>query len=311
MLTHLESAPRNPARVVVVGAAGFVGGTIVKRLAEKGIPHLALSRADVDLMAADAGARLAEQFRPDDSLVAVAAIAPCKNSAMLRDNLTIIETLCDALKAQPVAHVLNIGSDAIYADGPLPLSENSCASPGSLHGIMHLTREVMLREAAGDTPFASLRPTLIYGAADPHNGYGPNRFRRLAEAGEDIVLFGEGEERRDHVYVEDVAELAVRILERRSQGSLNAATGEVVSFREAAEMVVSHFRQPVAIKGSPRVGPMPHGGYRPFDPAATFAAFPDFRYTKPAEGFSLLYRQTKDAKADTGSSGPRTAAGNE
>lgn len=295
MLTHLESAPRNPARVVVVGAAGFVGGTIVKQLAEKGIPYLALSRADVDLMAEDAGAKLAEQLRPDDSLVAVAAIAPCKNSAMLRDNLTIIETLCEALTAQPVAHLLNIGSDAIYADGPLPLSESSCASPGSLHGIMHLTREVMLQEAAGETPFATLRPTLIYGAADPHNGYGPNRFRRLAAAGEDIILFGEGEERRDHVYVEDVAGLALRILERRSQGSLNAATGEVVSFREAAEMVVSHFPKPVAIKGSPRVGPMPHGGYRPFDPAATQAAFPDFRYTKPAEGFALAHRAALEA----------------
>jgi nucleoside-diphosphate-sugar epimerase len=37
---------------------------------------------------------------------------------------------------------------------------------------------------------------------DPHNGYGPNRFRRLAAGGEEIVLFGEGEERRDHVQVE-------------------------------------------------------------------------------------------------------------
>lgn len=295
MLTHLESAPRSPARVVVVGAAGFVGGSIVKHLAEDGIPHLPLSRADVDLMAEDAGARLAEQLRPDDSLVAVAAVAPCKNTAMLRDNLTIIETLCGALETQPVAHVLNIGSDAIYADGPLPLTESSCASPGSLHGIMHLTRELMLQEAAGETPFATLRPTLIYGAADPHNGYGPNRFRRLAAAGEDIVLFGEGEERRDHVYVEDVAELALRILRHRGQGSLNAATGEVVSFREAAEMVVSRFPTPVAIKGSPRVGLMPHGGYRPFDPAATHAAFPDFQYTKPADGFALAHRAALEA----------------
>ena len=37
MLTHLETAPRNPTRVVVVGATGFVGGAIVKRLAEKGV----------------------------------------------------------------------------------------------------------------------------------------------------------------------------------------------------------------------------------------------------------------------------------
>ena len=65
---------------------------------------------------------------------------------------------------------------------------------------MHLVREVMLRSAL-TAPLAILRPTLLYGAADPHNGYGPNRFRRLAAAGQDIVLFGEGEEQRDHVLI--------------------------------------------------------------------------------------------------------------
>ena len=36
-----------------------------------------------------------------------------------------------------------------------------------------------------------MRSTLIYGEGDPHNGYGPNRFHRLAAAGQEIVLFGE------------------------------------------------------------------------------------------------------------------------
>ena len=132
---------------------------------------------------------------------------------------------------------------------------------------------------------------LIYGADDPHNGYGPNRFRRLAADGQEIVLFGEGEERRDHVWVGDVAELATRMLLNRSQGVLNAATGTVISFRDAAEAVVGHFPEPATIKGSPRVGPMPHNGYRPFDPAATAAAFPDFAYTQPEDGFAKVHAQ--------------------
>ncbi len=295
MLKHLNSEPANPERVVVIGAGGFVGGAIMKKLADCGIPALGLGRQDVDLMGDGAGAVLAAHLRPGDSVVAVSAIAPCKNIGMLKDNLTIIETLAQALEISPVSHVLNIGSDAVYADSPEPLSEASCAAPGSAHGIMHLAREVMLTEAAGDTPFASLRPTLIYGAEDPHNGYGPNRFRRLASEGQEIVLFGEGEERRDHVWIEDVAELAVRILERRSTGVLNAATGTVISFREAAEMVTSHFENAPEIKGSPRSGPMPHNGYRPFDPAATLVAFPDFAYTLPADGFAAVHTAASGA----------------
>jgi len=151
----------------------------------------------------------------------------------------------------------------------------------------------MLADAAGPAPFASLRPTLIYGAADPHNGYGPNRFRRLAAAGRDIVLFGDGEERRDHVLIDDVADLAARIVMHRSRGVLNAATGTVMSFRDIAARVVALSGSGAPVKSSPRSGPMPHGGYRPFDASATHTAFPDFRYTPPADGFARVEAETR------------------
>src|SRR5205814_9931158 len=139
-----------------------------------------------------------------------------------------------ALPRAPVAHCLNRSSAASYADGPLPLTEASPTAPTSLHGVMHLARELMFR-AEVKAPLAMLRPTLVYGAADPHNGYGPNRFRRLATPRKEIVLFGEGEERRHHVLIDDVAELAPRVLVRRSQGAANIARGEAHSVRAVAE----------------------------------------------------------------------------
>jgi hypothetical protein len=42
----------------------------------------------------------------------------------------------------------------------------------------------------------------------------------------------------------------------------------------------------VAVRGTPRQGEMPHGGYRPFDIAACRRAFPDFRYTSLADGLN-------------------------
>lgn len=292
MLVHLNSEPRFAERTVVIGSAGFVGSAIVRWLEAHRAPTLPLSRRDVDLQAPGAAAALGALLRPTDAVVCVSALAPVKDAAMLRDNVTIIEALAEAIRARPVAHVLNIGSDAIYGDRGEPIDEAFEARPTSLHGVMHLTREILLGEASGDTPFATLRPTLIYGEHDPHNGYGPNRFRRLAAAGSPIALFGEGEEQRDHVWIEDVADLAVRILSWRSRGALNAATGTLVSFRQLAEAVASHFAATVRIEGTPRTGPMPHGGYRAFDPAATFKAFPDFRYTQPLEGIAKVHIAT-------------------
>lgn len=290
MLTHGQLKPAKPARVVIMGARGFVGSAIARRLERDNVPVLRLSRSHIDLLAPDAVDKLATALRADDAFVAVSALAPCRDARMLRDNTTMALAIVEAASRVPLAHVLNISSDAVYADAPLPLTENSPAAPTTLHGAMHLARELMFKTTI-KAPLAILRPSLLYGADDPHNGYGPNRFRRLAGQGEPITLFGEGEERRDHVLIDDVAELAARVLHYRSTGILNVATGAVASFREIAEMVVHLSGKPVAIRSTPRLGPMPHNGYRPFDVAACKAAFPDFVYTPLASGLAKAWRE--------------------
>jgi nucleoside-diphosphate-sugar epimerase len=155
---------------------------------------------------------------------------------------------------------------------------------------MHHAREIVLRAAAAGAPFAILRPTLIYGSDDPHNGYGPNQFRRLAARGEAITLFGEGEEQRDHVWIDDVAEIVYHVLSHCSVGILNIATGNVVTFREIAEIIAGLFTPKVPISSRPRTGPMPHKGYRSFDISATRAAFPNFAYTPLIEGLERSRR---------------------
>ena len=292
MLKHLNPQARPPARVVVLGAGGFIAGAILRALSSQGISVLGLGRPAVDLLEKNSSQNLLQQLRPDDTLVFASAKAPCKDSTMLRENLIMAEAVCAALKARSVAHVIYISSDAVYKDSPAPLDEDACAEPGSLHGVMHLAREVALRaEYAG--PLAIVRPTLVYGLQDPHNGYGPNRFRRLAAAGKEIVLFGEGEERRDHVDVEDVAALVGLIAQHRSQGVVNAVSGEVVSFRDLAQFAASEFEPRVAVRGSPRSGPMPHDGYRPLANRAALQAFPGFRFKSWREGLSAVHARQK------------------
>jgi nucleoside-diphosphate-sugar epimerase len=289
MLKHLNVAPVPPARVVVVGANGFVGGAVARCMADSGVETVKLGRAEVDLLLPDAADKLAALMKPGDALVAASAMAPVRDAAMLRDNMTIALALVSAASAVALNHVVNIGSDALYSDSDVPLTEESPTAPDNLHGVMHFAREAMIRNTV-TAPLAFVRPTLIYGAGDPHNGYGPNRFRRLVAQGKPITLFGNGEERRDHVYVDDVAELVRRILVHRSTGTINAVSGVVASFRDIAEKVVALSGRDVPILTSRRNGPMPHNGYRPFDAAAIRQAFPDFAITPLDKGLALAQR---------------------
>jgi nucleoside-diphosphate-sugar epimerase len=292
LIEHGRTSPKPPARVVVLGAGGFVGGASALLIASRGIPVKPLGRSSLDLLADDAADRLRRELAPGDALVVVSAAAPCRNAAMLVANIRMMAAVADALAKESVAQVVYVSSDAVYRDSREPLIEESCAEPASLHGAMHLSRELMLKDVV-KAPLAILRPSLLYGAADPHNGYGPNRFRRQAAAGDDILLFGEGEERRDHVLIDDVAELVYRVIVHESRGILNIATGEVHSFRDIAERIAGMYDPRPGIRGLPRQGPMPHGGYRAFDVAACRQAFPDFRYTGLAEGLARTHRSAR------------------
>ncbi|MGZ5120632.1 MAG: NAD-dependent epimerase/dehydratase family protein [Burkholderiales bacterium] len=289
MLEHLNSSASSPQRVVIVGAGGFVGGAIRRKLVQENIRTVALTRKEIDLLAPDAQSKLEKTLEPGDSVVFVSAIAPVKTVPMLMQNLRMAEVACAALAERAIGHLLYISSDAVYADDANPVTENSYVAPSTLHGMMHAARELMLKSATS-APFAALRPTLIYGADDPHNGYGPNRFRRQAQQGQSITIFGEGEERRDHVHVDDVARLAVLMLKQRSRGALNAVTGTSVSFHDIAHMTAALFKNDVSVESVPRPGPRPHLLHRFFDITECRKAFPAFQYVPLAQGLPQSVR---------------------
>ena len=274
MIQHQHTAAEPPARVVILGARGFVARAAAQRLERAGVPVLALGREQLDLRTTDAGTLLAGLLMPTDAVLFVSAKAPCKTPDLLLENVAMARSVCAALAGAPVAHVVYVSSDAVYGAAETLVRETSPTMPDSLHGLMHMTREGMLRLATRQ-PLLILRPSLLYGTDDPHNGYGPNAFGRLAAAGQAITLFGEGEEQRDHVAIEDVAEIIHRALCCRSTGVLNVATGRSHSFKSVAEISVARAGHLVEIRGTPRKNPITH---RHFDITACLTAFPDFAY---------------------------------
>lgn len=288
MLTHARDTAA-PARTVVVGSRGFVGSAVLAHLAELGWAAEGVSSADVDLTAEGAGAALAALLREDDAVVFVSALTPDrgKDAATLERNVRMARHVAEALIERPVAQLVYIGSDAVYDDDANPVRESSCASPASLHGAMHLAREVVIGDACGRAglPLVLLRPSLLFGPGDTHNGYGPNRYVRMALAGDTIKLFGEGEEQRDHVFIEDLARVVAAVLGRGSTGVLNVATGTSSSFRAAAQIAVEVAGGDAAVEGTPRQNPITH---RHFDTAAMQTAFPGFAWTTLREGIERM-----------------------
>lgn len=300
-VTHHGSAPDRPLRVVVLGATGTVGRSVMPWFSDLGIDAIGLGSAAVNLCDPSSVDRLRQVIRPDDTLLVLSALTPDKgrDASTFTKNVTMGQYLSQVLQQSPCAHVIYLSSDAVYADGMSLIRESSCASPSTLHGLMHLARERLLREALtpSRTPLLILRPCALYGPTDTHQGYGPNRFLRSAIRERTISLFGEGEEQRDHLYLDDLSRLLGACARQRTSGLLNVASGSAVSFAAVAAMAAELLEEPVQIISRPRQSPVTH---RRVDITTLQRAFPSWRMTPLSEGLPATYRRWREA-AEVGS----------
>jgi UDP-glucose 4-epimerase len=297
MLSHQHPKPLKPARVVVLGASGFLASHLDRGLQNDQIVSLRVGSRDLDLSAPCATDQLKQILLPDDAVVMTAALTPDKgrDSRTLMRNLSMAESLCAALSEGICAQFIYISSDAVYGSRSSLIDEDACCEASDLYSLMHIGREQMLSQACSNAriPVAIVRPCAVYGPADTHNSYGPNRFIRSALSQRKISLFGEGEEKRDHVYVGDVVQIIKLCVQHRSVGVINAVSGRSVSFKDVARQVISLMPRGIELECRPRSTAVTH---RHFDYTALLQSFPGFQPT-PIE---IGIKHTIDGMAGAG-----------
>lgn len=278
-----------PQRVIVLGGAGVIGKALKQTLENRGVEILSLSKENLDLTDPHSTDQLISLLKPTDAVVFLATVTPDKGKGLdaFIKNVKMAENCCNALKKSPVAHVVYLSSDTVYSLAQGLINEESPADPENLYGVMHLAREHMIKTCA-PLPIALLRSTLIYGHTDTHNSYGPNRMRRVAKQEKKISLFGDGEEMRDHIFIDDVASLISLVLFHRSTGMLNLATGQSISYKELAKKTAALFDTPVEVLSTPRNNPVTH---RHFDVSAIYNSFPFFAFTPLDVGLKKAFEE--------------------
>ena len=274
-----------PGRVVILGSSGFIGSHLMTYFSKAGIETFGISSKAIDLSQPQADRALAEVIRKEDVVIFASCITREKGEDIptFMKNLAMAQNVSLLLETQGCAHVVYLSSDAVYQDGLSLVREDSEIKPGGLYGLTHVAREGMVTYAAAKAkiPLTILRPCAVYGKGDTHNGYGPNRFLKTATEEGKISLFGEGEERRDHIYVGDVCRLMDLCIKHHLTGILNLATGKSHSFGEVAQTVQLVLSKSFSIEGSPRRSPITH---RHFDITALCKVFPSFSFTTLEQG---------------------------
>ena len=250
------------AKIYVAGHRGMVGSALVRRLAAGGYSNLVTrSRGELDLLNQAATLAFLQHEKPDFIFMAAARVGGINANNSLRadfiyENLMVEANLIHGAHQAGVERLCFLGSSCIYPrECPQPIKEEYL-----LTGPLEPTNEpYAIAKIAGinlcesynrqyGRRYFSVMPTNLYGPNDnydlAHCHVLPALIRKTHEAklrgDKELVVWGSGTPRREFLYVDDLADACVFLMERgTTEGIYNVGAGEDVTIRELAETMMS------------------------------------------------------------------------
>jgi UDP-glucose 4-epimerase len=180
-------------------------------------------------------------------------------------NVTGTLNMLVAARDSGVRKVVWASSAAVYGDTPrLPQKEEMTPNPGSPYAVTKLIGEYYCQvfQVVYGLPTVSLRYFNVYGPKqDPNSQYAvviPRFIKRVSE-GKPLIIFGDGEQTRDFVFVSDVVRANILAAESDATGVFNIGQGRRVTIGELARLIIHIMNKDVGIiHQEPRVGDVRH-----------------------------------------------------
>jgi UDP-glucose 4-epimerase len=243
-------------KVLVTGGAGFVGSHLVDRLLKEGHNVIVLddlSSGKIENVNKNAKFVKGDvrDFKIVDSLtknvdvvyhLAAQVSVPLSMKDPLENfKINVLGTLnlLDASEKNGVKNFVYFSSAAIYGDPKtLPIKENNPTKPLSPYGLSKLVSEMYTKFFNIDVSI--VRPFNIYGPRqDPSNPYTGviSKFISAAKRNTPLIIFGDGKQTRDFIYVDDVIDAVLLVTEK--PGVYNIGTGKATSILELAKIILN------------------------------------------------------------------------
>ncbi|MGH2450069.1 MAG: NAD-dependent epimerase/dehydratase family protein [Candidatus Limnocylindria bacterium] len=259
------------ARILVTGGAGFVGSNVVDGLLARGDQVVAIddlstgAAANLDRRAPNLAVNVADGRALGRAMEGQRfdAVVHCASKTKVVESFekpelyrrVIVDgtrNVLDVARATGATSFVNFSSGGvIYGETPECASEERDPAPASPYGAAKAEAEALV--AASELRWITLRPANIYGPrqrTDLEGGVVAIFLRRW-HRGQPLVVFGDGSNERDYVYVEDVVEATLAALDASTSGTYNVGTGVATSVNELIARMSGLLGPPPAVERTP------------------------------------------------------------
>ena len=289
----MSAAAKAPASIIILGHTGFIGEALHTYLRQNTTGEIyGYSSSSIDLECPDSLSTLDNIIGEQTTLILAAAITRDREDTLdsFYTNITMTTNVARFLLTHRINRCIYLSSVAVYGEvnSDLRINENTPIKPASFYAIAKYTGELILRNVANSAgfPLLVLRLCQVYGPGDTHLTYGPSGFTRSIVQNRTLRLYGNGEELRDHLYIDDLVRLVHHFICGNFSGIYNLATGRSYSFQEIVECLQKVAPYGFSVSHAPRTQPFAH---QRFDITKLSQAMPDFRFTELTEGLRETY----------------------
>lgn len=251
-------------KIVVLGHNGFIGSHFMKAFAQKfpGVEIIGRDLPEVDLSNPVSASRLAGDFNEETAVVMLSFIKRQLGDTLnaYEKNMSMVQNLCKVLTNHPIGRLVYFSSAAVYGEDihNRHITEETPICPTSYYGMAKFSSERLLWKTLNsqkNSSFLILRPTTIYGPGDSPNSYGPVGFVNAMLEKKEIVLWGDGTELRDFVYIDDLVDIVSQLIFRDEEGALNIASGKSSSFKDIFNIIEGQMTGDFKFTSRPRTKP--------------------------------------------------------
>lgn len=235
-------------KVMITGAGGFIGSSLVNGLAMGGHDVVAVARTPVaGQIGAKADACVSVVTMPVEKFDLAPLLLKHQPNALIhcagtstvslaqldpgQDFRNTVVTTAEALEAvrevSPDCQFVLISSASVYGDrGGVPLRESMAPQPISAYGYSKVMAELLAQEYASQFGIKTLvvRPFSVYGEQQQKQVVF-DLCRKLVQCPDELSIIGGGEEVRDFLYIDDLVVAVTRLMEQRYTGIVNLGTG--------------------------------------------------------------------------------------